>query len=242
MTVPALVNGVVPGRGYDVPVYTVGPHPVVGTRSSGGAEAASNGAKRAGLEASLTTVIGKRLNETRRRQGVSLRLLAERSGISKGMLSRIENAQVSPSLTTLARIAEILEIPVTSFFRGFDEERDAVFVKAGHGAEILGQGAAAGHRYQQLGTMRGQHARMLPLLVTLNEPAEVFPLFQHPGTELLYMLSGTMTYGHGRAVYVLEPGDALQFDGEASHGPVELLELPIRFLSITAVGMVHDHG
>jgi len=88
--------------------------------------------------------------------------------------------------------------------------------------------------------MRGQHRRMTPQLVTLTEQAEVFPLYQHPGTEFLYMLSGVMAYGHGRAVYVLEPGDALQFDGEASHGPVELIKLPIRFLSVTAIGAVHD--
>jgi quercetin dioxygenase-like cupin family protein len=75
---------------------------------------------------------------------------------------------------------------------------------------------------------------------TLTEPAEQFPRYQHPGTEFLYMLSGMMAYGHGRAVYVLEPGDALQFDGEASHGPVELIKLPVKFLSVTAVGAVHD--
>ena len=156
------------------------------------------------------------------------------------MLSKIENAQVSPSLATLARLAEALDVPLTSFFRGFDEERDAIFVKAGHGAEIRREDAAAGHHYQQLGFMRGQHRRMTPQLVTLTKGVEVFPLYQHPGTEFLYMLEGVMAYGHGRAVYVLEPGDALQFDGEASHGPVELIRLPARFLSVTAVGTVHD--
>jgi hypothetical protein len=76
--------------------------------------------------------------------------------------------------------------------------------------------------------------------VTLTEGAEVFPLYQHQGTEFLYMLSGVMADGHGRAVYVLEPGDALQFDGEASHGRVQLIKLPARFLSVTAIGAVHD--
>jgi transcriptional regulator with XRE-family HTH domain len=205
------------------------------------AEIASTEQERAApLETTLSSVIALRVKEARRRAGMPISQLAERTGISKGMLSKIENAQVSPSLATLARLAEILEVPVTSFFRGFDEERDAVFVKSGHGAEIRGQGAAAGHHYLQLGTMRGQHRRMVPQLVTLTEQAEVFPLFQHPGTEFLYMLSGVMAYGHGRAVYVLEPGDALHFDGEASHGPVELIKLPARFLSVTAVGVVRD--
>jgi transcriptional regulator with XRE-family HTH domain len=184
-------------------------------------------------------VIALRVKETRQRKGLPIRTLSDRTGISKGMLSKIENAQVSPSLATLARLAEALDTPLTALFRGFDEERDAVFVKAGHGAEIRRESIAAGH-HQQLGTMRGQHRRMTPQLVTLTEPAEEFPLYRHPGTELLYMLSGVMAYGHGRAVYVLEPGDALQFDGEASHGPVELIKLPVKFLSVTAVGTVHD--
>jgi transcriptional regulator with XRE-family HTH domain len=192
------------------------------------------------LEATLNSVIALRVKEARQRTGLPMGLLSEQTGISKGMLSKIENAQVSPSLATLGRLAEALDTPLTAFFRGFDEERDAIFVKAGHGAEIRREGIAAGHHYQQLGTMRGQHRRMTPQLVTLTEQAEVFPLYQHPGTEFLYMLSGVMAYGHGRAVYVLEPGDALQFDGEASHGPVELIKLPIRFLSVTAIGTVHD--
>jgi transcriptional regulator with XRE-family HTH domain len=192
------------------------------------------------LETTLSSVIALRVKEARQRKEMPIRHLAELTGISKGMLSKIENAQVSPSLATLARLAEALDAPLTSFFRGFDEERDAAFVKAGHGAEIRREGVAAGHHYQQLGFMRGQHRRMTPQLVTLTEGAEVFPLYQHPGTEFLYMLSGVMAYGHGRAVYVLEPGDALQFDGEASHGPVELIKLPARFLAVTAIGTVHD--
>ena len=73
-------------------------------------------------------------------------------------------------------------------------------------------------------------------LVTLTEGTEVFPLFRHPGTELIFMLEGEMVYGHGEATYTLGPGDALQLDGEGVHGPQELLRLPIRFLSVVAYG------
>jgi quercetin dioxygenase-like cupin family protein len=87
-----------------------------------------------------------------------------------------------------------------------------------------------------LGGLRGPHKRMEALLVELTESSEVFPLFQHSGTELIYMLEGAMVYGHGGARYTMRPGDALQFDGEAPHGPDQLIRLPIRFLSITAYG------
>jgi quercetin dioxygenase-like cupin family protein len=59
-------------------------------------------------------------------------------------------------------------------------------------------------------------------------------LFQHPGTEFIYMLEGVMDYAHSRSVYRLHPGDSLQIDGEGAHGPADLIELPIRFLSVIA--------
>lgn len=153
------------------------------------------------------------------------------------MLSKLENGQVSPSLSTLARLSGALQVPVTAFFRGLDEERDVLLVKAGQGMEISNRGSRrAGHRYQLLGDMRGPNKRMEPVLVTLLERTEVFPLYQHAGTELLYVLSGSMEYGVGGAEYLLKAGDALQFDGEVSHGPRRLLALPTRFLSIKAFG------
>ncbi len=85
-----------------------------------------------------------------------------------------------------------------------------------------------------LGSLRGEHKRLECLLVTLTEESVTQPLFQHAGTEFLYVLEGVMDYAHSRSVYRMHPGDALQLDGEGAHGPVELVELPIRFLSVIA--------
>jgi len=168
--------------------------------------------------------------------GLSVAEMAERVGISKAMLSKSENAQTSCSLTTLSRLATGLNVPVTALFRGLDDPREAVFIPAGHGAEIVRRGSRVGHHYSLLGSLRGSHKRMEAVLVTLTESSEVFPLFQHAGTELLYMLEGEMVYGHGDARYTLRPGDALQLDGEGPHGPDQLVTLPIRFLSVIAFG------
>jgi len=180
--------------------------------------------------------IAERIREYRQQLGLSGSQLADASGLSKGMLSKLENGQVSPSLATLVRLSGALQVPVTAFFRGLDEERDVLLVKAGRGMDISHPGSRAGHRYQLLGNMRGPNKRMEPVLVTLLERTEVFPLYQHPGTELLYLLSGMMEYAVGRAEYSLEAGDALQFDGEVPHGPRRLLSLPTQFLSIKAFG------
>ena len=184
----------------------------------------------------LEAAIARQVRDYRVAAGLSVSDMAARVGISKAMLSKIENAQTSCSLTTLARLAAGLEVPVTALFRGVDVEREAVFVPAGHGARIIRRGSRVGHHYDLLGALRGPHKRMEAVMVTLTESSEVFPLFQHPGTELIYMLQGVMTYGHGGASYTMHVGDALQLDGEGTHGPEALVELPIRFLSVTAFG------
>ena len=181
----------------------------------------------------LGQVIANHVRTRRLDIGLSVGQLAERTGISKGMLSKIENAQTSPSLSTLERLAAALDMPVTSLFRGLAEERDAVFVKAGSGPEIVRKGTRAGHTYELLGSLRGPYKRVEPLLVSLDEESEVFPLFQHAGVEILYMLGGVMEYGYGRQRYKMERGDTLQFEGDIPHGPTMLIKLPIRFLSIT---------
>lgn len=187
------------------------------------------------LESELGGVIAERVREFRLRHGWTVGYLAARSDLSKGMLSKIENAQASPSLATLARLSEALAVPVTAFFRGLSEEEDVLYVKAGTGLDIQHKGSGPGHRYQMLGAMRAPHDRLEPILVTLTERTEVFPLYQHAGTELIFMISGKMEYAYGSARYLLEPGDTLQFVGEVMHGPAELISLPIQFLAIKAV-------
>jgi transcriptional regulator with XRE-family HTH domain len=178
-------------------------------------------------------VIANHVRSRRLEIGLTVGQLAERTGISKGMLSKIENAQTSPSLSTVERLATALDMPVTSLFRGLAEERDAVFVKAGTGPEIVRKGTRSGHTYELLGSLRGPYKRVEPLLVSLDEETEVFPLFQHAGIEILYMLTGIIDYGYGRERYRLRRGDTLQFEGDIPHGPTKLVKLPIRFLSIT---------
>jgi transcriptional regulator with XRE-family HTH domain len=189
------------------------------------------------VEGVLERAIAVQVRRLRRVRGMTVGELAVRAGISKAMLSKIENSLTSCSLTTLARLAAALDVPVTALFRGADGTREpAVYTPADGGARIVARGSRIGHEYTLLGALRGPHKRMEAHLVTLTERSEVFPLFRHPGTELLFMLEGEMVYGHGEASYTLGPGDALQLDGEGVHGPQELVSLPIRFLSVVAYG------
>jgi transcriptional regulator with XRE-family HTH domain len=185
-------------------------------------------------ETTLEETIARNVRALRIQADLSVAEAADRIGISKAMLSKIENAQTSCSLATLTRLGHGLDVPVTSLFRDADGEREAVHTPAGQGPRIAREGTQAGHEYELLGSLRGQHKRLESLMVTLTSASDTYPLFQHPGTEFIHVLEGVMDYGHSRTVYRLNPGDSLQFDGEGAHGPTDLIELPIRFLSVIA--------
>ena len=97
---------------------------------------------------------------------------------------------------------------------------------------MVRRGTKRGHTYHLLASDRGPRKVFEPFLVTLNDKSEVFPGFEHPGIEFLYVLEGSLTYRYGDESYPLRPGDALTFAGHVPHGPETLVRLPIRLLSI----------
>jgi transcriptional regulator with XRE-family HTH domain len=180
----------------------------------------------------LEQAIGREVRSFREKLGLTISELAKSSGISAGMLSKIENGSTSPSLSSLQALSKALHVPVTALFRSFEEIHDATFVKAGEGLKIERRGTRAGHQYELLGHTPHGPLAVEPYRITLTEASDVFPIFQHDGLEFLYMLEGEVVYRHGSKTFVLTPGDSLFFDAQAPHGPEELRRLPIRFLSV----------
>ncbi len=184
------------------------------------------------LENNLEVAIGRQVRAFRKGLGMTVVEVARLGHLSPGMLSKIEHGQTSPSLSTLQNLARALNVPVTSLFRQFEEERDVSFVKAGEGIEIERRGTRAGHQYRLLGHTVGGSVTVEPYLITLSEESDVFPIFQHHGVEFVHLLEGKLDYRHGDQVYAMTAGDSLFFDADAPHGPENLRKLPIRFLSI----------
>lgn len=187
-------------------------------------------------ERNLEQAIGRAVRGYRKQQGLTVAELAARTELSVGMLSKIENGNTSPSLTTLQVLARVLSVPLSSFLREFEERREAVLTKAGQGVEIERRGTRAGHQYQLLGHLSRNSSGTIvePYLITLTSASDSFRTFQHDGVETLYMLEGVVDYRHGEELFRLEAGDTLHFDADAPHGPETLVELPARFLSIIA--------
>ena len=102
------------------------------------------------LEATLNRVIALRVKEARQRKGLPMGHLSEQTGISKGMLSKIENGQISPSLTTLQVLVRRLNLPMTSLFTAFEDKRDCSFVPAGQGVAIRLSGDPDPHLFDDV--------------------------------------------------------------------------------------------
>ena len=205
-------------------------------QSHGGRSAFSQNphAVREPKENNLEMAIGHEVRAYRKKLGITVTDLAAATGISLGMLSKIENGNISPSLTTLQSLSRALGVPLTAFFRRYEEPRNAVFVKAGQGVELERRGTRAGHQYNVLGHIDNNSSGVIvePYLITLTADSDVFPTFQHEGMEFLYMLEGEVMYRHGDQLYPMQPGDSLFFDADAPHGPEVLVKLPSKYLSI----------
>ena len=185
-------------------------------------------------EKNLEVAIGRQVRDLRKRQRMTGADLAKQTGLSVGMLSKIENGVISPSLTTISLLAHALRVPLVQLFSGYEEERGCMHVKAGQGVEIERAGTRAGPQYHLLGHIGSNNSGVVvePYMITLDSESDRFPTFQHEGIELLYMLDGVMRYRHGDKQFLMEAGDSLLFDSDAPHGPEILEELPIRYLSI----------
>ena len=182
----------------------------------------------------LEQAIGHEVRACRKVLGITVADLARDTGLSVGMLSKIENGLISPSLSTLQLLSRALGAPISTFFQRYEEPRSAVFVKSGEGVELERRGTRARHQYRLLGHIGVNSSGVVvePYLIRLDNDADTFPTFQHAGLEFLYMLEGEVVYRHGDRKFHLRPGDSLFFDADAPHGPEELVKLPSVYLSI----------
>ena len=154
---------------------------------------------------SIEQYLGSAIRELRLKHHLTISDVAQRTDISRGMLSKLENGQTSASLETLSRVARALGVSMSSLFRQYDiPEGSAQLVKNGEGMEVVRRGTKRGHTYHLLAYDQGPTKLFEPFLISMNDESEIFPIFEHPGTEFIYMLEGKLEYRHGTQTYMLE--------------------------------------
>ncbi|MBE0697090.1 MAG: helix-turn-helix domain-containing protein, partial [Anaerolineaceae bacterium] len=182
-------------------------------------------------EERLEESLGNRLRELRRQQSLSLRALAEKSGLSANTLSLIENGKTSPSVATLQQIALALSIPITSFFEMKVNRDPVVYTQK---KQRPSSGFPHG-TLEELGTGIGSEG-IQPFVVTFNAQADSGPqAINHDGIEFIYCLSGKVIYTILGEEYTLEPGDTIMFSSKIAHSWHNPLDEPWQVMIILAV-------
>ncbi len=161
----------------------------------------------------ISVEIGKRLRELRQERNLSMRELARMSGLSANALSTIERSKSSPSVSTLYKLAEALEVPITAFFRTETSQKDVVFIKGSERTRV------SFHRglWEGLG---GEwfSGRVEPFMLTLESGANSGRFsMAHTGHEFVLCLRGLLEYQVENQVFTLEPGDSLLFAARLKH-------------------------
>lgn len=182
---------------------------------------------------SLCAAIGARVHALRKTQGVSGTKLAAMTGISVGMLSKVETGKTLPSLATVRALAQALCVPITTLLNLFEEPRSAFFVKANEALATRSGKAGIERRCRSLHQRAGSAPLALDANIVMLDSKLPLPTpLMQEGMKFVFMLGGEMRYRFGRQLYVLSPGDSLYFDASVAHGPERLLAGSALFLSI----------
>lgn len=157
--------------------------------------------------------VAARLRELREGQGLSMRALAQRSGLSANALSMIERGRASPSVSTLTKLATALGVSITEFFGQVEAKQDVVLVRADERVRV----AFTRGLWEGLGGERFS-GRVEPFLLTLEAGGSSGQRsIVHTGHEFVHCLRGKIEYLVQEERFELLPGDSLLFAAHLRH-------------------------
>jgi transcriptional regulator with XRE-family HTH domain len=180
---------------------------------------------------------GPRVRALREGMDLSLRDLADRSGVSAPMLSQVERGETSPTITVAERIAAGLELTLSQLLR-LDESDGVTVVRA---SERRKGGGVRGHRYEVLTPpLPGQRAEVS--LHTLRPEAATGgpedPPMHEPGSrETVVVVDGALRLVCEGVAHDLADGDAVTFDADLPHHFESPGDGDTRFLAVVAAGL-----
>ncbi|MFZ4768980.1 MAG: helix-turn-helix domain-containing protein [Ferruginibacter sp.] len=184
------------------------------------------------MQEDIIIQITNKLKDIRKEKNVTLQDLANRTGVTKGMLSQVENNRTIPSLTVFFNIIKALNIDVNDFFKNFNDRTSSkvIFKKAAAYQPFEKENAAGFHYLRILSTSINEyHVDIVILTLTPQAQREKV---QTDAFEFKYMLKGKVEYTVGEEIYVLEEGDSIYFDATEPHGPKNLGDSDAQMLVI----------
>ena len=179
--------------------------------------------------------IGLALRDLRETHALSARELADESGVSAAMISRIESGKVSPSISTMTSLTDALEVPLVSLFRDLVSERtDFTHVKNGEGVVSTRMMGDHIHHYVNLATHSRRDLSFEAHTVTMTQQNCEAPRYVGHGVVFMHVLKGSANFLYGKQKLKLSRGDSLSIDAELTYGVSDILTPEFVFLAVQA--------
>lgn len=170
-------------------------------------------------------LVGAQIRRRRRDRDLTLAAVAEASGMNVGYLSQVENDKASPSLETLAALAEALDVPIAWFL--LDQSSAPRVVRASERPNRkMPRGGGA------MTQVDGGVARDLAIFEGIMPPGQRTGFHAHPGDEHHVILSGRVRITQGDSVVDAGPGDYVLLDGTLPHDAEVIGDEPARLIIV----------
>lgn len=160
--------------------------------------------------------LASRIKATRLSRGYTLDQVAELAGLGKGMLSKIENFRVTPSLPTLARLCEALGLTMSELLDGLDQRPKLSIIRPLERKEIERDRDQSDISYHALAHGR-PNRNMDPFMLTVPAGGGRGEAMPHEGEEFLIVLKESVSFEYHGEVHQLKEGDCAYFDAEVEH-------------------------
>ena len=179
--------------------------------------------------------IGKRIREFRLKKNFTLQMLADKTGYSKGYLSKVEKSDKAPPVATLSTIARELDATVASILDE-DPPNDLIsVVRKNERARLAVSGEEFGYVYEALANPY-PNKHMEPFVISYPSKDAHNYSFQHDGEEILLVLQGRLRFKYGDREYVLDEGDCVYFDSGVVHAGEPIGDEPLKTLVVSYTG------
>jgi transcriptional regulator with XRE-family HTH domain len=167
----------------------------------------------------LILLLGDKIKTKRQQRNITLEQLATKAGVSKGLISQVENNRTVPSLPVLFNIIHSLGEDLKTFFEDMHEEvinRKVLIVRKGE-AKVFSKEPVRGFTYRRI-VAKGIASQAVDIaLLELKKGAGRRQMIQTDAFECKYILKGKIEYQVQQEKFVLNQGDTLFFDGRAEH-------------------------
>lgn len=171
------------------------------------------------MQKDILIQISHKIKERRRQKRITVQELANRAGVSKGLISQIENSRTIPSLLVLINIIQALEIDLNVFFKDIKKEQQApVLVRRQKDYSEFEKEHAEGFHYRRIFTKFIKNATIDFVYLEL-QPGAHRAMVKTEAFEYKYVISGAVEYQFKNETVHLNTGDSMLFDGRLPHTP-----------------------